>query len=264
MRQSLMGTTVENTSSLSRSAGARKSGGFLCRKCNNERGRKWDKALADQFKQVCLFLNISRQKQLVSVPVDTVDGTQLLLSPDGSTAILESKLQPLSRGNTIEIHQVPPHLLKKQIRGVKRRNSVKDIHIESEFSLQNHVYSLRLDIGGQETHRSTMKSAMAMAIYAGIDASKCNVAQRFLRDPNEPCGSCLGLFYSDEHDILTERPVPILHCVAVGGDPQTHRLIGYVEYFGALGSLWFSPTGILEKHSRRAMRLIQSGARNSK
>lgn len=205
--------------------------GFLCRKCNNERGRKWEKALAEQFKQISVFLNIRRQKKLEAVPVDTVDGTQLLLSPDGSTAILESKLQPLSRRDTIEIQQVPPHLLKGQIRGLKRRHSVKDIHIESGFSLQDHVYSLRLHIGDEETHRSTMKSAMAMAVYAGIDASECNIAQRFLRDSKEPCDSCLGLFYSDEHDILMERPVPILHCVAVGGDPLTHKLIGYVEYF---------------------------------
>ena len=206
---------------------------FLCQDCNKGRCHKWDQTLARQFAEICLCLSIRRQRPLPSVTVDTADGKQLLLNPDGSTATLKTALQPKITANTVELSQVPPHLLKGQIKSIKKKHRIERLNIEEGFDFQSHIYSLKWNIGGADTCRSIMKTAMALAVYAGVDAGECNVAQQFLRDSAVPCSSCLGLLYSEEHDVVAKRSVPVLHCVAVSGNPRTRQLIGYVEYFSA-------------------------------
>lgn len=213
--------------------GLREVHGFLCQDCNKGRCHNWDTTLARQFDTVCLFLNIRRQRPLPSVTVDTADGKQLLLNPDGSTANRKTSLKPKITENTVELSHVPPHLLKGQIKGIKKKHKIERLHIEDGFEFQPHIYSLKWDVGGVDTCRSIMKTAMALAVDAGVDAGACNVAQRFLSDSAVPCNSCIGFFYSDDRDLIAERPVPVLHCVAINGNPQTKQLIGYVEYFSA-------------------------------
>ena len=207
--------------------------GFICQTCNREKGNSWERALANQCEDISLFLNIKRQKPLPNVVVKTADGQQLLLTPEGSTAALSTALHPEVTENMVHIRSVPPHLLEGQLRGVRKKHRVEKIRVEEGIYYQDHVYALEWDVGGADTCRSIMKTAMALAVEGRIAPSDCNVAQRLLIDSTVPCSSCLGYFYSIEHDVIEERPVPVLHCVAINGDPTTGKLIGYVEYFGA-------------------------------
>ena len=213
--------------------GRRSVRGFICQTCNKEKGNKWERALADQFKDISLFLNIKRQKPLPNVVVNTADGQQLLLTPDGSTATLSTPLHPKVTEDTVQLQSVPHHLVKGQIRGIKKKYRVEEIRVEEGVDYHNHVYALKWNIGGADTCRSIMKTAVALAVEGRIAPSDCNVARRLLADSTVPCSSSLGYFYSNEHDVIEERPVPVLHCVAINGDPTTEKLIGYVEYFGA-------------------------------
>ena len=206
---------------------------LLCHDCNSKAGHTWDTTLANQLMQICVFLNISRQKPLPGVTVDTVDGRQLLLNPDGSTANRTSAIRPKKTADTIEMSNVPPHLLRSQLKAIRRSHRIEELRIDHGFDFQSNTYSLNWHIGGVDASRSIMKTAMALAVDAGIDASAYNIAQRFLVDSSVACSSCIGFFYSDERDIVADRPVPVLHCVAVRGDPKTRQLIGYVEYFSA-------------------------------
>ena len=213
--------------------GRRSVRSFICQSCNKEKGQDWEQALANQCKVLSLFLNISRQKPLPNVVVKTANGQRLLLKPDGSTAILSTPLHPELTEDTVQLSNVPPHLLRGQIKGIRKKYRIEEIRVEEGVDYQDHVYAMEWNIGGVDTCRSIMKTAMVLAVEGGIEPSECNVAQRFLADSTVPCSSSLGFFYSNEHDVIEARPVPVFHCVAISGDPTTGNLIGYVEYFGA-------------------------------
>jgi hypothetical protein len=73
-----------------------------------------------------------------------------------------------------------------------------------------------------------VKSALALAVSAGVDAQCCNLALAYLqREDGPPCFS-----YYHRRDLVMNRPkATVFHCVAIQGDPEIGRLIGYVELY---------------------------------
>ena len=70
-----------------------------------------------------------------------------------------------------------------------------------------------------------MKSALTLAVSAGIRAQECERALKYLKPDGEFC------FYY-RRDLVVNRPVDrVLHFVAIKGDTSLRKLVGYVELF---------------------------------
>jgi hypothetical protein len=73
-----------------------------------------------------------------------------------------------------------------------------------------------------------VKSALALAVSAGVDAQCCNLALAYLQREDGP--PCFGYYH--RRDLVMNRPkATVFHCVAIQGDPEIGRLIGYVELY---------------------------------
>lgn len=121
----------------------------------------------------------------------------------------------------------------KTLKGLKRTYPKLDVEAalasidESDTYLPEPVMS-ECNFGGELSGRSVVKTALTLAVSAGVGAQICNVALAYLRDDNGD--RSFGYYY--RRDLVTNRPAGrVFHCAAVKGDPATGKLIGYVELF---------------------------------
>jgi hypothetical protein len=119
------------------------------------------------------------------------------------------------------------------LKGLKRTYPKLDVDAalasidESDTYLSEPVKS-ECNFGGGLSGRSAVKSALTLAVSAGVKAEICNLALTYLRDENG--NPAFGYYY--RRDLVTNRPTDrVFHCVAIKGDPATGKLIGYVELF---------------------------------
>jgi hypothetical protein len=119
-----------------------------------------------------------------------------------------------------------------RLNGLKRK--YPNIDFDNIDNLINHTQSylderivFQLNFGDENSWRSLVKSSVAYAVYNGISAEQCELALRFLKNPEH---ICCGYFY--QRDLIENRPQnKVFHCLALEGNPKTGMLIGYVEYF---------------------------------
>ena len=98
--------------------------GFLCNRCNNSTGAKWDSELAKQLQPMCNFLNIRRQRgNPQPITVETVSGQKFLHHPDGRMARSKTEFSVHQDGEktTINIKARSPKELEKLIPGLIRK-----------------------------------------------------------------------------------------------------------------------------------------------
>lgn len=120
------------------------------------------------------------------------------------------------------------------LKDVKRKYPQLDLEAAYEKLQERTSYcpdmlKLELTLGGDNSGRSIVKSALALAVDSGVNPKSCEHARSYLLNGNSE--ACFGYYY--ESDLLINRPEGIpLHCVSVKGLPNTRQLIGYVEYFG--------------------------------
>ena len=209
----------------------------MCRACNSTAGNTWDAELARQQNSLCLFFNIVRDRgEPPGEPIKTTAGERLKMLPGGGFVLLKPEFSetPNENGAHIRIVARDRREAKKMLQGLARKYKNVDVaallaDTSSSQSYPEGLVHLALDFGGEAAGRSIVKSAVAIAHYAGIPVEAADIAVSYLRDPNAPV--CFGYFY--ERDLIHERPTGVpLHCVAIEGDPTTGLLLGYVEYFG--------------------------------
>ena len=218
--------------------GRKKVRNFLCRSCNNDTGRKWDKELCDQLKPFCTMLDIRRQNgENKPVPLKGVDDKEFVLNRDASISIPRYTRVERDLGDTTEVTIEAKSMRDAKRRLVQEARKRSNLNVEEILSdatsLRDHMQaplrmSLPLFLSGESAGRSIVKSCLALAYQAGLSVNDCENARRYLEGTGE---ACFGHY--NETDLVKNRPVGIcFHSVCVSGDPTKGLILGYVEYFG--------------------------------
>jgi len=218
--------------------GLKKVSNFICRRCNNDFGGKWDSALAGQLNQLAVLFGIVRARGPVPAEiVETVNGDRFRLNADGFMTPADPSFikEPVEGGLSIRMVARSMDEARSMIDGLKRRYPQLDVDVVMQgLRWESHYVSdslkMSLDLGGQAACSSVIKSVMCLASACGVDARKCDAARKFAMSAEE-CDRCFGYFYS--RDLIACRPAnPIFHCVAIRGSRNSRQLIGYAEYYG--------------------------------
>jgi hypothetical protein len=211
--------------------------GFICDPCNNTTGHTWDTALAKQMEQMCLLFNIKRERGSVQpLNIPTENGDQIRFNPDGTMGLAKPQFSESVDGRdvSVSISANTVKEAKKMLKGVKRKypdiNTDKFLDegkITSSYPDGNLRFSHHF--GEELAGKSSVKTAMAFAVYNSVPSSSCDAALAFLTIPDSP--KCFGHYY--EGDFVSNRPDDrVFHCVNVTGIPSENLLVSYVEYFG--------------------------------
>ena len=220
--------------------GRLKVAGFICRDCNSTAGNLWEAELAKQLNWFSVALNIKRESgtRPPSHVIKTVTGEKLLMHAGGSFTPRDAIFKWLEsvdgrRKFTLSARTVAE--AREILKGVQKKHPnsglqqiLNDLRIASQ-PLEEPVH-VELSIGGPKAGRSIVKTAVAMASHMSISMTDCAFALRFLIDPD--ADAAWSAFHL--RDLVKNRPsAHLFHAVTVAGDPNSGRLLGYVEYFGA-------------------------------
>jgi hypothetical protein len=217
--------------------GKKKVKGVYCVPCNTSTGTLWDAELARQFQFLALQLGIVRDRGTASSGTfATVSGVPIRLHPDGTLSFPPAKPVVTKEGNAVRIASRVRNRAEaeRMLRGFQRTYPKLDVEAAMQTVAEETSYLSEPVIevtafGGPLAGRSAVKSALTLAVSAGVEPQSCNLALAYLK--NEEGEPSFG-FYS-RRDLVTNRPQGrVFHCVAIEGDPASGRLIGYVEFFG--------------------------------
>jgi hypothetical protein len=217
--------------------GRRKTTGFICNKCNNDYGRKWEAVLSEQFLWFSLATGVKRERgNSPNLRIKTVAGDELLLRHDGTMApanptYLEQKEE--SGTVKIQIKVRTEEEAKHIIKGVVKKYPSTNVKAATDNLVVEQTYldsplAMNFQFGGPNGGRSMVKTALALASEYGVDHNQCEKAIDYLKNEEAlpPFGFCYTM------DIVKNRPQEeIFHCVAVRGLPEHGKLFAYVEYF---------------------------------
>jgi hypothetical protein len=168
--------------------GRKKVRGFICRSCNNTKGRDWDSALAAQLNWFCVTLNVNRAfgtppKQRVKA----ADGQELWLHPDGRMTLAEPVVRVERTDAGKRFHLKPGSLpeARRKLEEIRRRYPQVDVDKELSTAVINTthpgVIGTAFDFGGHPFGRSLVKTAVAMAFELGIAPQACDFALSYLK-----------------------------------------------------------------------------------
>ena len=213
---------------------------FLCRRCNSQAGDSWDAELVRTLHELSLLLDIRRQRgQTPAKVVNTTGGDQLRLLPGGRLELAKPEFDKSYEDGNLVIHLKArtEHEARRMLSNIARRYS-QDIDIDSIIAdnpVQSHYPSdkMRLKIGLGRVHsdKSVVKSALAMAVYAGVTPDSAPLAVDYLRSSDAVV--CIDPCYTQDVILNRVHGMP-LNCVYVAGDAGCRRLVAYVEIFGVL------------------------------
>lgn len=212
---------------------------FIHKGCNNDSGRSWDAALAEQMHALCLIFGIVRERgETPSLATTTTAGERLTIQSDGSLRLTDPTFikTDTEQGTAISFSARDESEARDMLTGLKKKHP--DLDVEALLAKADRVttypegaFHHKFTFGGTEGGRSMLKTAAAFARHAGIPTTACDLAAAYFRDEKvePPFG------YYSIADLVENRPVGVpLHCVAISGNPKTGLLLGYVEYFGAV------------------------------
>lgn len=217
--------------------GRKKITGFICNPCNNKSGNDWEKELAKQLNPLSLFFRIKRERGDSPAEIfNTTGDEQYRLKADGSMEAPKPCYNEEVHEAIVKININARNMkeAKQMLSGVKRKHPSVDLdkllnNAKSESSYCPDMFRFNLSFGGQKSGRSIVKSALALAVEAGVPPRDCEHAREYLLDENGE--ACFGYYY--ENDLALNRPSGIpLHCVYAQGNPSTGLLLAYIEFFG--------------------------------
>ena len=215
--------------------GRKKVRDFICKRCNDETGEKWDSALTKQLQPFCTMLNIRRERgKNRPLPVETVSGRKLIWNPDGSLTIARPKVDKRVVGDEthISIQAKSMSNFRRVLSGMTRKYPHLNIEklVSQASSTQEYLQEpvrMSHDFGDTFIGRSIVKSCLAMAYKAGLTIDECDNAKDYLICDGE---ACFG--YYNETDVIGNRPPDkIIHCIYVSADPGNGLVLAYVEHF---------------------------------
>ena len=218
--------------------GRKKIRHFICKRCNDKTGQKWDSEITTQLQPLCTMLNIVRQRgDNRSLSVETVSGRKLTLNPDGSLTIASPDFDVRTdNGKThVAIQARSMDELEGMLVGMAKKKKFSElnvIEVMPQASLtQDYPHEpihIPFSFGGQLAGRSIVKTCLALAYEAGLTIDDCENAKDCLVSGGQ---LCFG--YYNVSDPIVNRPANIpLQCAHVRADPGSGQVLGYVEYFG--------------------------------
>ncbi len=217
--------------------GRRTVRGFLHRSCNNLSGNTWDARLVEQLSFLVLRIGVKTQgSQALRMKIVSVTGEEFLIGPGGELTMMKPEIVHTTtpQGDQFQFIVGSKKKAREIVEGYKRKYPTIDVEetlatAQVRTSRQQRVLQQNLTFGGEETGRSLVKSALALAYKAGIRVDSCSDALSYLGDSSgEPC---YGWYYADDLVAGRQPGVP-LHCVAIRANPLTGLILGYIEYFG--------------------------------
>ena len=184
--------------------------GFICRRCNNRAGHTWDAQLASQLHPLSLIFGVARQRgSTPSLAITTTAGEQLVQNADGPFSLTKPSFseEATPDGVTIKIVARSMEEAERMLAGVKRKYpSVQVDRILSDAqrvtTYPKGLVQHRLELGGAISGRSIVKTALAMAHYAGVPTGGCHDALNYLR--NSEASPCFGFYQAT--DLVVDRP----------------------------------------------------------
>uniref|UniRef100_UPI000D3405CA HNH endonuclease n=1 Tax=unclassified Variovorax TaxID=663243 RepID=UPI000D3405CA len=217
--------------------GRMKVRGFICRSCNSSSGQTWDAKLAEQYNWFSVTLNIKREHGVApNHPVETASGQKLVLHADGSISLKrpEVKISETTTEKTVSIKARTMAEALGILDGLQRKHPKSDLsnfykNLAETTSPIDSPLRASFEFGGDTAGRSTVKTAVAMACFSGLDARACDKALMYLK------GQDMFPVFSDFYlrDLVHDRPTThTFHVVSIAGDSLSKRLLAYVEYFG--------------------------------
>lgn len=235
--EELVGQSRSKEHVIPNSIGGRlKTAEFICARCNNTKGDSWDSELAQQLNWFSLSLGITRER---GVPpgqlVDTVDGRQYTLLPDGSFSPKSSYSEELVDGKKrINIVAASVREAKKRLSGVAKKHPTFNLEqalseLEIQTAYLDSPLTVELSLGGEASGRSLVKTALAFASYCRVPHREFGKALDYLLDAQAepPYGHA---YLSDL--VINRDSKTIFHCVSLKSDSEKNRLWSYIEYFG--------------------------------
>ena len=216
--------------------GRKKVRNFICKRCNDKTGEKWDSEITAQLQPLCTMLDIVRERgDNQSLSVETVSGRKLTLNPDGSLTIAKPNFdRRTNNGKThVAIQARSMDELEGMLIGMKKEFPELNIEeVMTEASLtQDYPHEpihIPFSFGGQLAGRSIIKTCLALAYEAGLTIDDCENAKDCLLSGGQLCFGDYNV-----SDPIVNRPANIpLHCAYVCADPESGKILGYVEYFG--------------------------------
>ncbi len=213
--------------------GRRKVGNFICKKCNNSFGQTWDNVLTEQFKELCFFLNIKRERGEVQPIVgNKISGEEYLLKINENMVPRKPYIEQKKLGNgSIEV--IATVATEKQMRQLLKSFEKKGYKISKQEIKKTREYlkeplKIPMHFGGQNTFKSIAKTCIALAVANKFDCDYHEIKEILCTNKNlEQCGVL------NEDYIINRNDYKFFHCVHVRGSTNTHQLFGYVEYFSA-------------------------------
>ena len=209
---------------------------FICKKCNSETGRTWDRELVEQLQLFCTMLNVRRQRgENQPLAVETVSGRQLTWHKDGSLTIRRPAFSKsvVDDRTHVSIAARTTNELRSILTDFSRSRPELDVDelisraIATEEDLDEPL-QFSHQFGGGLADRSMIKSCLALAHDAGLSSNDCPRAVEYLGPGGQ---ACFGNY--NETDVIVDRPEKApLHCVYVQATPNTGMILSYVEYFG--------------------------------
>lgn len=216
--------------------------GFICNRCNNVSGSKWDKQLLE----LLIFNRLEHGVESITaaldaVSEDSIDGhkrfnvfgfqdvrvadtaSEVLERPDGSIDV------SISAGNL--------RALKKALDGIKRKYPQLETVDPTNWVRQNSesgVVELKSKVifTVPDVEKSVIKTAMCWAFATGSDPRKCELAYHYMRG--------IPVFGSRQEFGLIELKSPVepliaknYHTVAIRRDGQRGSIVAQVDYYGS-------------------------------
>lgn len=211
--------------------------GFICKPCNNEKGRTWDAELGRQFAWLSLVSGIKRDRgELPSVDIKTVSGKEYRLQSDGTMRPKDFAFKRDDSGDQIRISFTARTLqeargkvkeLKKRYPSLDEESALKQARMTSSYL--NEPLIGALPEGGAEVGRSVIMSALAVALKYGISPHGCELVLPFLKH-SELSSACYGWSFLCDA-VIERRAGEINHCISLFGSPESRKLFAYVELF---------------------------------
>jgi len=218
--------------------------GYICEECNNRTGREWDSKLAKKLERLSSFFKIKRERgDIPPVIIKTTSGKEYIQSANGRLSLTK----PIYEEEIINEKQVSIKISarnkKEAIQQIKRAKKkypkldeqkllkqVEEKGMSSSYS--DELFELQLEclIGDNFCQKSIVKTALALAVNAGISSDNCQYAKSYLQKQTSSY-YCFGYFYEEDPILNRPKGIPI-HCVYVKGDPQNEIIFAYIELFG--------------------------------
>ena len=214
--------------------------GCLCVSCNSSAGKSagktWDAELARQLNPLSLLFGITRERgEPPAENFPTIDGRLRRLHADGTSTPPHPTYEEKKTDAGIAIIATIRSMdeAPRMLAGIKRKYPQVDVDAIKKQLKVNTSYDtvpvrMELVVGGPVAGRSMVKSALCMAVHAGVDPKICNLARAYLKgDESFPP---FGFDYLT--NVVPDRPDgKVFHCIAVAGNARSGLLIGYLEYF---------------------------------